>query len=386
MSRRKISRDFDSRSTDPYRQIVFWKKVSLSLVVLLAAVLIFETTKSPIPGAVSSYGTNATLPAGTIPPASVSTMSSSLPNIPNQGNTLWVVSPKCECIQMFDYGSGQSASSPISVPAGPVSMIDDPTGLEQYILSENASTITIISLLNLKIIKTLNFGNSPNSMWINYSTVTLFATNSKNNTLSSLSLAGLKTGFTVYAGPNPTSVVTNASGTVAYVADAGNNTVLPIDLTSKPPKALTPIPVGKDPVSLYLDPLTNKVIYVVNYDSGTVSLISLPSNQVIATVKVGGLPDAISVDPNTQIAYVAISNEGVIVPINLFNVALETPISVGPDPTTVTAGIQGSHIFVTVGGNNTGVYIDPKNPATRVVSQLPPGVVNVSYFVPTAPL
>ncbi len=385
MSRRKVSSDFHSRSTDPYRQVIFWKKVSLSLVLFVAAVLIFETTKSPITGNVLKYGTNGSLPIGTAPSTPISTMSSSLPTIPNQGSTLWVVSPKCNCVQMFDYGSGQSASTPISVPSGPVSMIDDPTGLEQYILSENASTITIISLLDLKIIKTLNFGNSPNSMWINYSTVTLFATNSKNNTLSSLSLAGLKNGFTVYAGPNPTSVVANASGTVAYVADAGNNTVLPIDLTSKTPKLLTPIPVGKDPVSLYLDPLTNKVIYVVNHDSGTISLISLPSNQIIATVNVGGQPDAISVDPNTHIAYVAISNEGVIVPINLFNVTLENPISVGPDPTTVTAGIQGSHIFVTVGGNNTGVYIDPKNPSSSVVSHLPPGVINVSYFVPTAP-
>ena len=264
-------------------------------------------------------------------------------------------------------------------------MIDDPTGLEQYILSEDSSSISIINLLDGKIINTFHIGDSPNSMWINYAQTMLFVTNSKNNTLSSLNLTGLKPEFTVAAGSNPTSVVANASGTIAYVADAGNNTVLPIDLTSKPPKPLTPIPVGKDPTSLYLDPSTNEIVYVVNHDSGTISMIGLPSNRVVATVNVGGLPDSISVDPNTETAYVAIANEGVIVPINLFNVATGTPIDVGPDPTTVTAGIQGSHIFVTLGGNDTGVYFDPKSPSTMVVSQLPPGVVNVSYFVPAPP-
>ncbi|NNN21419.1 MAG: YncE family protein [Acidimicrobiales bacterium] len=386
------SRDVKLRSGDPYRQIIFWKKVSILLVLLMAAILIFETFKTPLPDSAATNGTNGDLPSVGItspkaPSGSVTGTSGpvTIPTLPNQGNTLWVVSPKCQCIQLRYYQTGQPSSPRISVPAGPISMIDDPTGLQQYILSQDASSISIINLLNGKITRTLNISDSPNSMWINYAQTTLFVTSSKNNTLSSLSLSGLKPGFTVAAGPNPTSVVANASGTIAYVADAGNDTVLPIDLTSKPPKPLTPIPVGKDPTSLYLDPTTNEVVYVVNHDSGTISMIGLPSNRVIATVNVGGLPDSISVDPYTQTAYVAISNEGVIVPINLFDVVAGSPIDVGPDPTTVTAGIQGSHIFVTLGGNDTGVYFDPKNPNTKVVYQLPPGVVFVSYFVPAPP-
>ncbi|MGC8631961.1 MAG: YncE family protein [Thermoprotei archaeon] len=65
-----------------------------------------------------------------------------------------------------------------------------------------------------------------------------------------------------------------------------------------------PPPFLDGPVALVYDP-SNNDIYVANYRSGTVSVISGATNAVIATIPVGSHPFGVAYDPKNQAVYVA---------------------------------------------------------------------------------
>ena len=62
--------------------------------------------------------------------------------------------------------------------------------------------------------------------------------------------------------------------------------------------------VGVNPTELAANPVRNE-IYVVNTQSGTVSVIDAEANRIAATIPVHHLPSFISVDPTGHRAYVA---------------------------------------------------------------------------------
>ena len=61
--------------------------------------------------------------------------------------------------------------------------------------------------------------------------------------------------------------------------------------------------VGQDPQGIAVNPVTGTV-YVANFDSGTVSLISATANRVTSTMTVGKGPAGVAVDPLIATAYV----------------------------------------------------------------------------------
>ena len=64
------------------------------------------------------------------------------------------------------------------------------------------------------------------------------------------------------------------------------------------------ITVGSYPSDISVNPSTN-IAYVANADSNTVSVIDGKTNTVISNITVGRSPVAVSVNPSTNIAYVA---------------------------------------------------------------------------------
>src|SRR5437763_11987827 len=68
--------------------------------------------------------------------------------------------------------------------------------------------------------------------------------------------------------------------------------------SAQPPNMLwrATIPVGKTPIGVAVDPLTNEV-YVANSVTGTVSVISALTNKLTNNVAVGAGPYAVAVNP-----------------------------------------------------------------------------------------
>src|SRR6266850_2514012 len=68
--------------------------------------------------------------------------------------------------------------------------------------------------------------------------------------------------------------------------------------------ATATVPVGPSPFALAFDPV-NGDVYVANFNSRTVSVISGSSNAVVANVTVGSHPSAMAVDTANGDIYVA---------------------------------------------------------------------------------
>ncbi len=166
----------------------------------------------------------------------------------------------------------------------------------------------------------------------NHRTHTLYVTNSSDGTVSvvnvatcsSLNLSGCTQGSPVLGvGKLPLGLAVDETTNTIYVANAGDGTVSVIngatcnaaDSLGCAQKAVS-VPVGAFGDAVAVDPVTN-MVFVTNQDArpGTVSVIdgnscngTHPSgcfNQPFATVRVGGGPSGIAVNPKTDTIYVA---------------------------------------------------------------------------------
>jgi YVTN family beta-propeller protein len=89
--------------------------------------------------------------------------------------------------------------------------------------------------------------------------------------------------------PGATIPVWDVVSDRVYVSCQRTNSVAVVD--AKSDSLLTYVPVGACPIKMYINTLRRK-LYVLNYDAGTVSIVSVTTNQVIKTVVVGGTPNA----------------------------------------------------------------------------------------------
>jgi YVTN family beta-propeller protein len=123
--------------------------------------------------------------------------------------------------------------------------------------------------------------------------------------------------------------------------------------------------------------------YVVNAQDNTVSVIDAASNKVVATIPVGGFPQAVATTPDGAHAYVANSFDNTVSVIETAsNTVVETipvgsapsGVAVTPDETRSYEDDDGSHqplAYVTNGGDNTVSVIDTAS--NTVVATIPVG-------------
>lgn len=132
-------------------------------------------------------------------------------------------------------------------------------------------------------------------------------------------------GRTVPTGEFPFSVaiVSDASGAAskAYVSSQRDDEVLAVDLASD---AITRIPVGVQPNKILLS-ADQKLLYVANGESDTISVIDTGRNRVVETISLsrprnpytGSIPNSLTLSPNGQTLYVTLGGENAVALVNL---------------------------------------------------------------------
>ena len=90
--------------------------------------------------------------------------------------------------------------------------------------------------------------------------------------------------------------------------------------------------------------------YVVNANSGTVSVIDTATNTVIKTITVGSNPQDVAVSPDGTRAYVTDTDGTVSVVNTATGSNVVTPITVDGTPVGVVVSPDGKHAYVTDGG------------------------------------
>jgi YVTN family beta-propeller protein len=186
--------------------------------------------------------------------------------------------------------------------------------------------------------------------------------------LISLSTVAAAQSFTVAVGVQgtPVAVAVNPTTGQIYVANNGSGSVSVISGASE--NVVATIPVGTTPSAIAVDALTN-TIYVANSGSGNVSVINGATNIVTATVTVGTTPSAIAVDPLASVVYVANSGTNNLSVISEATNTVSATVTTGTNPVAVAVNPQKHVIYVAnKGSGNVSVISGASNTVSATVT------------------
>ena len=129
-------------------------------------------------------------------------------------------------------------------------------------------------------------------------------------------------------------------------ADRAADGIGVIDLAGEPPLKLARVyPSGQDPESFDLSH-DGRRIFISNEETAEMSVLDLPTGQVVARVPVGREPEGFTVGPDGKVVYVTSEEESVVVAVDTASLVPLARIEVGPRPRNVIVTADGRTAFV----------------------------------------
>jgi YVTN family beta-propeller protein len=231
----------------------------------------------------------------------------------------------------------------------------NPTTDLVYIPDTGSNKVFVIKGITNKVIGNLTVGKKPVGVSVNPKTNMVYVANSGSNTVSIID------GNTNIK--DILAILQQSLGALIYGSNNYKNNII----TNT---TVTNVPVGKNPSSISINPNTN-LVYVANTGSNTTSVINGTINRVVADITVGDFPASVSVDPHTNLVYVANSGSNTVSIIDgKINKVIHN-LTVGQNPYAVSVNPDTNLIYVANQGNNTVSILDGKT--NNLVRTLPIG-------------
>lgn len=266
-----------------------------------------------------------------------------------------------------------AATGPVPAPAGTILV----TNLEHNsITAINPATGAVRAVFGAGLNGPLGIAVAPDGR-------TAYVTNSLGNTVTPVDLTTtpFRVESPITVGSGPSAIAISPTGDVAYVSNFNSNTVTPIRLTS-PARAESPIAVGAGPWSIAVSADGRQVI-VSNTEATSVSVID-PATRSTHTINVGGRPEAITVSPTGDTAYVVSNAQVIPLDLAVTPAVAETPISVPNKPVGIAIDPHGTTAY-TVNTDNTVTRIDLRSHPAGVAGAVPVGSLSQADGVAISP-
>jgi len=150
----------------------------------------------------------------------------------------------------------------------------------------------------------------------------------------------------------PQTLFITQTGPFAYVANVNSNTVSMVSIPTG--QVVNSIPAGPGPVDAAISP-DGKQVYVSNNLGSDVAVIDTASSTVVATIPVQSFPVGLAYTPDGTAIYVANSGSNTVSVINTSTQTVTSTVSVGHAPANVTMAItsQGTFAYVPNAKDNT---------------------------------
>jgi YVTN family beta-propeller protein len=317
----------------------------------------------------------------------LSTNAQSLVYVANQGsNTVSVINE-----------SSNTVVATVPVGMAPQGVAVTPNGAYAYVANLGDNTVSVISTSSNTVVATIPAGNQGLfGVAIAPDGKLAYVANDNtapNNTVSVINTDTNKVTATIQVGSDPWAVAITPNGAFAYVTNAGDDTVSVINTSSGAVVATVPIgsPTGFATATSAAVTPNGKFVYVTDTSHNLVSVISTASNSVVATIPVdtppagvpggaGGGPLTVAVTPDGGYAYATNYNAlptGTVSVISVASNTVAATVRVGNSPYGVSITPDGSFAYVTnltdgtVSVINTGLAIS--SPATAVVATISVG-------------
>ena len=205
-------------------------------------------------------------------------------------------------------------------------------------------------------------GEAPSNSTGPFVAYTLFLS---NNTLVPGNFLGANPG-----GARPYGLAYDGGKGEVFVANFGSNNVSVISTATK--AVVANVPVDRGPIAVAYDSGKGEV-FVANYYSGTVSVISDTTNAVEASIPVGSYPQGVAYDSGKGEVFVANQGSNTVSVISDTTNAVEAsiPVGSGSRPLGLAYDSGKGELFVAnQGSNNVSVISDATN---AVVATIPVG-------------
>ncbi|MGC2572467.1 MAG: beta-propeller fold lactonase family protein, partial [Candidatus Nitrosopolaris sp.] len=302
-------------------------------------------------------------------------------------NRVYAVNAEDSTVSVID---GKTNSVIATIPLGKSTYSEsvsvNPSTNRVYVANSHDNTVSVIDGKTNKVIATIPAGKGPFRISVNPSTNRIYVVNKPSNAVSVIDGKTNSVIATIPAGKGPDGISVNPLTNIVYVANEVSNTVSVIDGNIN--TIITNIPTDAAPDGISVNPSNNRV-YVANYDGNTVSVIDGKTNSVTATIhgnklKPKGIhvdsgPDGISVNPSTNLAYVANVRDNTVSVIDGKTNAGTATVKVGTGPWDISINPSTNRVYVVNEENNTVSVIDGKT--NSVIDAIPVGNVPRGIFV-----
>ena len=305
-------------------------------------------------------------------------------------NKVYVVNRGDNTISVID-GTNYDLIKNIPVGKNPSSIVYNPNDNKVYVANIGDNTISVIDGTNYDLIKNIPVGKNPSSIVYNPNDNKVYVANKGDNTVSVINCS-LDIVVSIFGvGNSPTSVNINKDQNILYVAnnlddkltavDMGKNLNDPItkNLTknfenfmySQPSELnINKIPVGSHPsaITLYDNNNTDdQMLYVVNTDSDTVSVIDETKKEIIDQIKVGHKPRDIDIHTVNGMVYVSNSMSNTVTVIDQENKSIKNITTGGKYPTGLAVDEETNLVYVANTDSDTVSVIDGKTNKPKLI-------------------
>lgn len=230
-----------------------------------------------------------------------------------------------------------------------------PDGARAYV-SNADGVISVIDTATGQVIETLRgVTGSPRALTVTPDGDRLYVTDSAADVVSAIDLSSNSVGSpssidTVAVGSFPTAVALSADGSQAWVVNANSGTVSVIDTATD--SVINTIAVGASPTGIALAENAGRG-YVTNFVEGTVAVIDTAAGSLVDTIAIDAAPSAVAVSLDETRLYIADSRSGHVAVIDTADHALIDTIEVGTDPWTLAVSPDGQSVYTVNRGDNT---------------------------------
>jgi len=212
-----------------------------------------------------------------------------------------------DLVQVFDTKTNSLLTSVITGHQ-PVHVVPDHAGERLYVSNESASTISVISVPEFKVIETVKLkGRGPHGLVVTPDGRFVLSPNSRSGDVSLVDLAHHQIDrIELPSGAKPMAMGITGDGKFAYVADVGLNQVHRIDVVQK--RVIASLPVGKRPMQATVHP-TRPFLYIPCMESAAVYKVDLDNWRVEKEISVGQGPRGMAYLADGKYAYVTLGGE-----------------------------------------------------------------------------
>jgi len=235
-------------------------------------------------------------------------------------------------------------------------------------LSGTKGLVTAVAVGSATVTATIGGKTANSKVTVSTTAVTsptnrAYVTNFGSNTLSVIDTVGLtllSPDITVGSGPRGVALINTTPATSrAYVANS-DGTLSVIDLTTNSVVASVPLGGGGGSWGVAVIPALNRV-YVANSFGNTLTVVDTTTNTVVTNVAVGAGPRGVAVDPSGSRVYVANAGDNTVSVIDAgSNLVLTTIGSVGLSaPQDIVFNSVNSRLYVVNSFSNVLSVINP---------------------------